>query len=268
MIIITRSYLSLTHGNFFIFFYDFRGTKFVGEKETMATIRKNDKKRVRMTSRIGNFFFYLAILFFASEIIHRSEAATFHGATTDDDEEKIVHEEQQQQRRRRYRRNKKGERIDRRVKSVLKAVKNNNLYGIMGIRNWNVRIPSWDINLWGLFSCTVPGFTIKEISEKDLKRQFRKRALQVHPDKNKDARAKEAFVAVENAATILLDKQRRKEYDEMIKQHRSEQFQIYHTLMKTCIQSAWTMIRNFAMIVKTFLGPFFVPVLIIGIIII
>ncbi|OEU08798.1 heat shock protein DnaJ, partial [Fragilariopsis cylindrus CCMP1102] len=51
-------------------------------------------------------------------------------------------------------------------------------------------------------------------SERDIRKQFRTRAMQIHPDKNNDGRAQEAFIAVENAASILSDKQQRNIYDE------------------------------------------------------
>jgi hypothetical protein len=155
----------------------------------------------------------------------------------------------------------KQKKIDGRiVQSVLKAAKHNNLYGILGIRNWKIRIPSREINIASLIKFTIPGISIKETSERDIRKQFRTRAMQIHPDKNKDGRAQEAFIAVENAAAILSDKQQRNIYDEENKLYRSNRLQANRRLMTTIILSAWNVIRRVVKILKTFLGPFFVPV--------
>lgn len=43
--------------------------------------------------------------------------------------------------------------------------------------------------------------------------------MAVHPDKNRDGRANEAFIAVENSASILTDKQSSKEYDQQMREY-------------------------------------------------
>ena len=155
----------------------------------------------------------------------------------------------------------KQKKIDgRRVQSVLKAAKHNNLYGILGIRNWNWKIPSREINIASLIKFTIPGIIIKETSERDIRKQFRTRAMQIHPDKNNDGRAQEAFIAVENAASILSDKQQRNIYDEENKLYRSNRLQANKRLMTTTVLSAWNVIRRFVKILKTLLGPFLIPV--------
>jgi len=157
----------------------------------------------------------------------------------------------------------KQKKIDgRKVQSVLKAAQRNNLYMVLGIRNWNLRIPSWEIDIGGM-KFTIPGFIIKETSERNIRKQFRKISKQIHPDKNKAGRAQEAFIAVENAAAILSDKQQRKLYDDEIKLYRSNRLKTNQKLMMTTILSTWNVTSRAMKILKTFLGPFFVPVLII-----
>lgn len=50
-------------------------------------------------------------------------------------------------------------------------------------------------------------------SDKDIKRAFRKLALKLHPDVNKEPGAAKAFTAAKEAYETLSDVRRRKEYD-------------------------------------------------------
>ncbi|XP_066937461.1 dnaJ homolog subfamily B member 12 [Macrobrachium rosenbergii] len=53
----------------------------------------------------------------------------------------------------------------------------------------------------------------KEATDNDLKKAYRKLALQFHPDKNKAPGASEAFKAVGNSFAVLSDAEKRKQYD-------------------------------------------------------
>jgi DnaJ family protein B protein 12 len=53
----------------------------------------------------------------------------------------------------------------------------------------------------------------KSANEAELKKNYRKLALQLHPDKNKAPGAAEAFKAVGNAFAVLNDKDKRHQYD-------------------------------------------------------
>ncbi|XP_053617319.1 dnaJ homolog subfamily B member 14 [Plodia interpunctella] len=53
----------------------------------------------------------------------------------------------------------------------------------------------------------------KEATDSDIKKAYKKLALQLHPDKNHAPGASEAFKAIGNAAAVLTDPDKRKQYD-------------------------------------------------------
>ncbi|VEN35058.1 unnamed protein product [Callosobruchus maculatus] len=53
----------------------------------------------------------------------------------------------------------------------------------------------------------------KDATDTDIKKAYKKLALQMHPDKNKAPGASEAFKAVGNAVAVLTDPEKRKQYD-------------------------------------------------------
>lgn len=53
----------------------------------------------------------------------------------------------------------------------------------------------------------------KESTDSDIKKAYKKLALQVHPDKNKAPGSVEAFKSLGNAVAILTDAEKRKRYD-------------------------------------------------------
>ncbi|XP_074034972.1 dnaJ homolog subfamily B member 12 [Leptinotarsa decemlineata] len=53
----------------------------------------------------------------------------------------------------------------------------------------------------------------KDATDSEIKKAYKKLALQMHPDKNKCPGASEAFKAVGNAVAVLTDPEKRKQYD-------------------------------------------------------
>ncbi|MEX2598617.1 MAG: DnaJ domain-containing protein, partial [Dehalococcoidia bacterium] len=53
----------------------------------------------------------------------------------------------------------------------------------------------------------------REASEEDIRKAFRKKALEYHPDRNKATDASERFKEVNEAYQVLTDPGKRKQYD-------------------------------------------------------
>lgn len=79
----------------------------------------------------------------------------------------------------------------------------------------------------------------KEATDSEIKKAYKKLALQLHPDKNKTPGANEAFKAIGNAVAILTDPEKRKQYDlygseeerlqNVQRQHRTNHFEYNYT---------------------------------------
>jgi hypothetical protein len=152
-------------------------------------------------------------------------------------------------------------------KQVLKAAKNGNHYAVLGIRNWQLRIPPREFHI-ARYSVTIPGITIRHTSTKDIRRAYKRRALAVHPDKNRDGSAEEAFVAVENAATILSDDRQRAAYDEQVKQRNQARRDQAKQVVGGVTNSVGQYMGRVVWVFRSVLGPFATPVIVIGAILI
>jgi len=148
------------------------------------------------------------------------------------------------------------------VRSVLKAAQRNDLYGVLGLRGWTLVLPPRTVAVASV-RLNVPGLAlIGPATEKQIRKQFRNRAKQVHPDKNRDGRAGEAFVAVEHAASVLSDPAQRKAYDAARKQNRDETLGRWKAVLGKGLATAVACARTAFGVAQTLLGPFFVPVVI------
>jgi DnaJ-class molecular chaperone len=88
--------------------------------------------------------------------------------------------------------------------------------------------------------------------------------MAVHPDKNRDGRAQEAFIAVENAASILSDEGLRAEYDKQVRSSTMERRQGAKELVINTASSVLQMVVKVLKAIHAVLGPFATPVIIIG----
>jgi hypothetical protein len=153
------------------------------------------------------------------------------------------------------------------VRNVLKAAERGDHYGTLGIRNFELQFPSVSLKL-GKWNFILPTFTLFRISSKAIRRAYRNMALLVHPDKNRDGRAVQAFVAVETAASILGDEETRDDYDTERLLLRKERTKTARILIGTSVSRVMKATNRSISTFRRVLGPFAFPVAIIGILIV
>lgn len=99
---------------------------------------------------------------------------------------------------------------------------------------------------------------ICQVQVDQITKAFRSMARKVHPDKNRDGRAAQAFDAVKRSAEILQDASKKREYDAKIKRQRNESIE---DIMST-IQTIWLSTLKVLGAMKDVLGPFATPIII------
>lgn len=135
------------------------------------------------------------------------------------------------------------------VRQVIKADRKGRLYALLGLRNYDIHIGR---------------LTLFRADTAAIRRAYRTRARAVHPDRNRDGRAKEAFIAVENAASILSDEQKREVYDEEVRlarqQRRDDMKRTANTVKKTLLKG----VNRVTWVFRRIFGPFATPIFILG----
>lgn len=149
------------------------------------------------------------------------------------------------------------------VQRILRAAAREDHYAVLGLTNVDIRIParSFGIGRWAL---RLPEVRLLHASSKDIKKAYRKLSVLVHPDRNRDGRANEAFIALENSASILSDEQLRNEYDDVIRNRREQRKEQATRAVAQTANALWQTMSRAVAVFRTVLGPFAFPVAVLG----
>ena len=146
------------------------------------------------------------------------------------------------------------------VKRILKAHEAGRHYAVLGVRNLEFQLgPIYILN-----SFMIGPITLFRTKTNDIKRAYRNLARSVHPDKNKDGRAEEAFHALETSAAILTDEKQRSDYDKRIIAMRRRRNKHAMERVLGVSQVAWIKTILTLRMAKRILGPFSTPILVVG----
>lgn len=149
------------------------------------------------------------------------------------------------------------------VKKILKAHKAGKHYSVLGIRNLEVQFGPFYI-----FNFSLGPLVLFRVKTKEIKRVYRNLARTVHPDKNKDGRAVEAFHALESSAAVLTDDKKRSDYDKSVINARRRRNKYAMEGVVGASQVAWGKSVSTLRVAKKVLGPFSTPILVVGALII
>ncbi len=146
------------------------------------------------------------------------------------------------------------------VKRILKAHEAGRHYAVLGVRNLEFQLGP----IYILDNFMIGPITLFRTKTNDIKRAYRNLARAVHPDKNKDGRAEEAFHALETSAAILTDEKQRSDYDKRIIAMRRRRNKHAIESVLGVSQVAWTKTILTLRMAKRILGPFSTPILVVG----
>ena len=149
------------------------------------------------------------------------------------------------------------------VTRILKSHNAGKHYAVLGIRNFEVQVGPFYI-----FNFSLGPLILFRVKTKEIKRVYRNLARTVHPDKNKDGRAEEAFHALESSAAILTDEKQRSDYDKRIISARRRRNKYAMESVVGVSQQAWGKSVSSLRVAKKVLGPFSTPILVVGALII
>ena len=144
------------------------------------------------------------------------------------------------------------------VKRLLKAHKAGMHYAVLGIRNLELQLGPFYF-----FNFSLGPWTIFRVKTKEIKRVYRNLARTVHPDKNRDGRAEEAFHALETSAEILTDEKKRSDYDKRIIATRRRRNKRAVERALGVSQLAWNRSVSTLRLTKRVLGPFSTPIFVV-----
>mmetsp|Transcript_1274 Transcript_1274/g.3003 ORF Transcript_1274/g.3003 Transcript_1274/m.3003 type:complete len:335 (-) Transcript_1274:30-1034(-) len=145
------------------------------------------------------------------------------------------------------------------VQRILKASKAGKHYAVLGIRNFEVQLGPFYV-----FNFSLGPFLLFRVKTKEIKRVYRNLARTVHPDKNKDGRAEEAFHALETSAAVLTDEKKRGDYDKKIISARRRRNKYALESVLGASERVWSQTLSTVRVTKKVLGPFSTPILVVS----
>lgn len=160
-------------------------------------------------------------------------------------------------------------RDERVVRRVLAASAKGEYYRVLGMReNWELDVSFGGGNdEYGVGRRRRWIVPILRAGPKRVKRAYRRRSLSVHPDKNGDPRAAEAFDALERAASVLLDEESRRRYDGRLRETRRQRRAVWAERCGRTWDAVAGVVARVVRIVRRIAGPFAVPIVVLGVLI-
>ena len=149
----------------------------------------------------------------------------------------------EKQRKKAQRKKRKDGRINRKI---IQAAKQKRYYDVLGVRSWE--------GPWHMF----------RLSQGDLRKAYRSMAKRVHPDKNSDGRAVEAFRHLEESAVFLLDDSLRHEYDQQLAAERNSRKQHRRQFVSDSFHVIYRSTRLLSQFVYRLVRPISTPIAILG----
>lgn len=129
------------------------------------------------------------------------------------------------------------------IDKVLRAHKRQDLYAVLGIE------PKW-WQVWTLLLDNTRGVTAKQV-----KLAYRTMAKRIHPDKNRDARAEDAFDALQEAHEVLADGEAKRAYDRRRENARRNSRDDRLSVLVDSVVGAWGRTAGVVGKVSRVLGP-------------
>jgi hypothetical protein len=149
----------------------------------------------------------------------------------------------------------KRRKIDKReVDKVLKANERKDLYAVLGIGKGGSASTGIKDFVWKKLKYMLRG--TRGVSSKDVKASYRLIAKRIHPDKNKDSRAEEAFDAVQDAYEILADPIKKRAFDrEVLAEARNRREGAIENAQEST-RFVWRRVSDVVRICKRIIKPF------------
>ena len=143
------------------------------------------------------------------------------------------------------------------VRRILMAASHGKHYEVLGLRNFEFQVGPFKI-----LGKALGPWTFFQVNPKHIKSAYRSRSRVTHPDKNKDARATEAFIAVEESAAILSDEGLKKEYDEVIRLALEHKRRVMTAAVKLIAKTVKAYVNKMWWIFRKLVGPFAYPIVV------